>query len=100
MYDIVTKNDVKKILAEQEIILEDDFHIVNEKYSSPEHFTVAISQKDKQKIIQKIKRSGNFKILKDTTPSNLHNESILTFRKQTRNYDFCGVKHKNLRPCL
>ncbi|CEN46234.1 hypothetical protein CCAND38_330003 [Capnocytophaga canis] len=30
----------------------------------------------------------------------LNKEPILTFRKQTRNYDFCGVKHKNLRPCL
>lgn len=83
MYDIVTKNHVKKILAEQEIILEDDFHIVNEKYNSPEHFTVAISQKDKQKIIQKIKRSGNFKILKDTTPPNLHN-----IKFGTKNYHF------------
>ncbi|MFJ1321900.1 SMI1/KNR4 family protein [Capnocytophaga canis] len=42
-----------------------------------------------EKLIDDFQKSGvNF------------NEPILTFRKQTRNYDFCGVKHKNLRPCL
>lgn len=68
----LTKNEIKEILNEHHITLKDDFKIDNETYYSHKHFALKISERDKQRIIQKIKNSKNFKTIKDTIPPNFY----------------------------
>ena len=67
-----TKNDAKKLIDEQSIILTDEFKL--EKYKSASifddyyhTFTLTISEKDRFKIIRKIKNTGGYKKLGEPT---------------------------------
>lgn len=65
------ENNVKEFLAEQDIILKEDFRILkNESHSSIgdyyHTFTLSISSGDQQRIIQQIKSSENYKTQKDS----------------------------------
>lgn len=69
--EFFTKNNVKEFLAEQNIILKEDFRILkNESHSSIgdyyHTFTLSISSGDQQRIIQQIKSSENYKTQKDS----------------------------------
>lgn len=61
-----TKNNAREFLEEQNLTLEDDFTIL-ENYSDSwigdyyHTFTLSISEKDKNRIIEEIKNSKNFK---------------------------------------
>lgn len=79
----LTKNEIKEILTEHNITLNDDFKIDNETYYSHKHFALKISERDKQRIIQQIKNSENFKIIKDTIPPNLYE-----IKSGTKDYHF------------
>ena len=64
------KKDAKKLLKEQNIYLEDDFEIMeNKSMTAPgdyyHTFTLKISQRDKDLIIEQIKNDKSFKGIKD-----------------------------------
>jgi hypothetical protein len=65
-----TKNQAEKLLAEQDIILEDDFKVLNNKTSFAigdyyHRFRLEISDDDKNRIIEEIKNSEGFKNMND-----------------------------------
>lgn len=60
-----TKNQAKKLLAEQDIVLKDDFKILNNKKGSPlsdyyHRFRIEISEKDRNSIEERIKNAVGF----------------------------------------
>ncbi|WP_192822216.1 hypothetical protein [Rufibacter sp. LB8] len=82
--EFFTKGDAEKLLQEQQIILKDDFSLLNNKSMSAigdyyHKFTLKISSKDKARIITEIKRASNFKTLDST------DEDILNFPYNTSN---------------
>lgn len=63
---LFTKNDAKKLVAEQNILLRDKFEFLNNSSSSAigdyyHTFTLEISENDKQQAIRTITSSKNFK---------------------------------------
>ena len=86
------KRDARSLLAEQDIYLTDNFEII-ENYSMSgigdyyHKFVLDISEQDKKKIIEQIKKSGNFKSINE----NKANITTLTDRyfgkKLTQNYE-------------
>ena len=90
---LFSKNDARELLTEQDINLEDKFEIVeNESMSAIgdyyHTFTLDISEKDKQIIINQIKNSPNFKGLTDTKEDLLRStEDRYEGNKLTQNYE-------------
>lgn len=65
-----TKNQAKKILAEQDIVLKDDFKVLNNKTRSPlgdyyHRFRLEISEEDKNRLINEIKLVPYFKSINE-----------------------------------
>lgn len=93
--EFFTKSNAKEFLAEQKIILKDDFKIINNISHSAigdyyHTFTLSISEKDRQRIIQQIKNAKNFKIKSDTTINHLlylNNENRYFGKKIIQNYE-------------
>lgn len=93
--EFFTKSNAKELLAEQKIILKDDFKIINNISHSAigdcyHTFTLSISEEDRQRIIQQIKNAENFKIKSDTTINHLlylNNENRYFGKKIIQNYE-------------
>ena len=87
------KKDARKLLAEQDIYLVDNFSITNNKSMSAigdyyHTFILEITKNDKEIIINQIKNSPNFKGLKDEKLDLLHsNEDRYTGKKMIQNFE-------------
>ena len=91
---LFTKNAAKKLVEEQEILLNDKFDLVHNKSMSGigdyyHTFTLIISEKDKRNAIEKIKSSADFKKptepIKDLLYENFENHYFGI--KQIQNYE-------------
>ena len=91
---LFTKNTAKKLVEEQEILLDDKFDLVHNKSMSGigdyyHTFTLIISEKDKRNAIEKIKSSADFKKptepIKDLLYENFENHYFGI--KQIQNYE-------------
>lgn len=87
-----TKNQARKLLAEQEIVLIEDFNILNNKTSFAigdyyHRFRLEVSESDKNQLIDIIKNSDNFKrILEDKL--DLYSDSLeIKTSKIIQNYE-------------
>lgn len=90
--DLFSKSDANRLLIEQDIQLKDNFNLVkNESTFSPgdyyHTFTLTISQKDKERIINEIKKSSNF--LKGNQSESYVNddENYYNGQKRIKNYE-------------
>lgn len=88
--EFFTKNNAKEFLAEQNIILKDDFKIKNNEshYAIGNYyhtFTLSISEKDKQRIIHQIKSSKDYKTENDSVNFFLYLEKVN--KKIIQNYE-------------
>ncbi len=86
------KRDARKLLNEQDIHLTDDFEIIENKSMSGigdyyRTFSLTISEHDKQLIIEQIKKSENFKGLKDNKSDIMHSTDRYFGHKQIQNYE-------------
>ena len=91
--EIFTKNDARKLVAEQEIVLADDFELESNKsmWAPGDYyhtFTLLISEQDKLNAIEKIKKSSNFKKNKQPTDGLLFDlPDRYNGPRQTQNYE-------------
>lgn len=99
-----TKNQARKFLAEQNIVLKDDFKILNNKTSFAmgyyyHRFRLEISENDKNRIIEQIKKSDKFKSL-DEEKLDLYSNSLdINSSKILQSYEDDSVFVKEfLRP--
>ncbi len=87
-----TKNDATELLAEQEIVLMDEFEIEENRsgWSPGDYyhtFTLKISDRDKQKAIGKITTSENFKSLDEPVDNLRELTDRYEGEKLTQNYE-------------
>lgn len=89
---LFSKNDARKLLAEQDIILTEKFEIIENKSMSAigdyyHTFSLRISIKDKQMIIRQIKSSQNFKGLNERPEDISHTEDRYKGKKIIQSYE-------------
>ena len=91
---LFSKKDAKKLIEEQNIMLTDDFKILNNKTMTAigdyyHTFTLEISTKDKTNGINKIKSSTNFANKKEKIIDYLYDSKVNRYYgpKQTQNYE-------------
>lgn len=89
---LFSKNDAKKLLAEQDITLTDKFEIIENKSMSGagdyyHTFSLRISLKDKQVVIGQIKKSANFKGLNENPKDLLLTQDRYRGKKSIQNYE-------------
>jgi hypothetical protein len=86
------KRDARKLLSEQDIHLTDNFEIIENKSMSGiadyyRTFSLAISEHDKNLIIEQIKKSNNFKGIKDHKIHIMHSTNKYFGSKIIQNYE-------------
>ena len=91
---LFTKNDAKKLIEEQNIILQDDFKLITNRSETAigdyyHTFELQITEKDKTEAINKIKTSDNFKLLGAQIIDYAYAVDInrYTGKKQIQNYE-------------
>ena len=87
-----TKNQARSLLAEHDIILKDDFKILNNKSRSPmadyyHRFRLEISDNDKNQIIERIKKADGFKGINEEKKDLLPNTSDYNTTRIIQNYE-------------
>ncbi|PHR72167.1 MAG: hypothetical protein COA67_04990 [Lutibacter sp.] len=87
-----TKDQARSLLAEQDIVLKDDFKILNNNTRLPiadyyHRFRLEISDNDKSKIIEKIKKSDGFKRIDEEKKDLIPNTSDYNSTKIIQNYE-------------
>ena len=92
--ELFSKNDAEELLAEQDIILTDNFEIVENKSMSGigdyyHTFTLRVSEKDKKAIINQIKSSSNFAVHRELESTRYADNSkdYYTGPKRVKNYE-------------
>ena len=90
--ELFTKNNATEFLTEQNIKLNDDFEIKENKSMSSigdyyHTFTLKISEKDKVKIINEIKNSKNFNLDKETEIYFDNRKDYYEGPKKIKNYE-------------
>lgn len=89
---LFTKNDVKKLLGEQNIHLLDNFEILKNESSSAigdyyHTFILGVSATDKARIISEIRSSKNFHFDKETDTYSDNREDYYNGPKRIKNYE-------------
>lgn len=90
---LFTKGNAKELVEEQKISLTDKFDLIENKSMSAigdyyHTFTLKISERDKQKAIEQIKNSTDFKKLGEPTVDFLStNTDMYNGQKQIQNYE-------------
>lgn len=90
--EFFSKNNAKKFLTEQNIKLNDNFEIEENKSMSSigdyyHTFTLKISKKDKTRIIDEIKKSKNYNIDKETETYFDNRKDYYEGLKRIKNYE-------------
>ena len=90
--ELFSKNNATKLLAEQNIKLNDEFELIENKSMSSigdyyHTFTLKISEKDKARIINEIKKTRNFNIDKQTESYFENREDYYNGPKRIKNYE-------------
>jgi hypothetical protein len=90
--ELFSKNNATELLAEQNIKLNDEFELIENKSMSSigdyyHTFTLKISEKDKARIINEIKKTRNFNIDKQTESYFENREDYYNGPKRIKNYE-------------
>ena len=90
--ELFSKNNATELLAEQDIKLNDEFELKENKSMSAigdyyHTFKLKISEKDKAKIIDEIKKSKNFNLDKQTESYFDNREDYYKGPKRIKNYE-------------
>lgn len=90
--ELFSKNNASELLAEQNIKLNDDFEIIENKSMSSiggyyHTFKLKISEKDKARIIDEIKKTENFNLDKQTESYFDNQQDYYNGPKRIKNYE-------------
>ena len=90
--ELFSKNNATELLSEQNIKLNDEFELIENKSMSSigdyyHTFTLKISEKDKARIITEIKKTRNFNIDKQTESYFDNHEDYYNGPKRIKNYE-------------
>ena len=90
--ELFSKNNATELLAEQNIKLNDEFELIENKSMSSigdyyHTFTLKISEKDKARLITEIKKTRNFNIDKQTESYFDNREDYYNGPKRIKNYE-------------